>query len=150
MVVVLAHITVIAGQEAAFEAAARRLCAATLERERGIRHYEYVRRAEPSTYQATLAFDDYDAFLEHQASSHHHVIAGAMRELIAELRLERVEPVDGCSPLGSPVVDADADADADADEIAIEPSDESVLAARRDHYRTRYPLDRAPWWGGVR
>ncbi len=100
MVVVHAHITVLAGREAAFEAAARELAAVTLEREHGILRYEYTRLSEPATYQAVLAFDDYDAFIEHQASQHHHVIAaGDMRDMIASIRLERVDPVPGCSDL---------------------------------------------------
>ena len=100
MVVIHVHITVVAGRERAFEAAARELAAATLEREPGIRRYEYTRLSEPSTYQAVLAFDDYDSFIEHQASQHHHVIAGGdMRDMIASIRLERVDPVPGCSAL---------------------------------------------------
>ena len=145
MVVLLAHITVIAGRESAFEVAARELAAATLEREHGIRRYEYIRLSEPANYQATLAFDDYDAFIEHQASEHHHVIAGAMRELIAEIRLERVDPVLGCSPLAT-----EPDEDDGSERRSIEPADEEVLAARREHYRARYPLDGAAWWGEVR
>ncbi len=145
MVVVLAHITVVAGREAAFEVAARELAAATLEREHGIRRYEYMRLSEPAKYQATLAFDDYDAFIEHQASEHHHEIAGAMRELIAEIRLERVDPVLGCSPLAAEPAEGDG-----SEQRMIEPADEVVLAARREHYRARYPLDGAPWWGEVR
>jgi quinol monooxygenase YgiN len=142
MVVVVAHITVIAGCEAAFERAAAQLAAASLEHEPGLRRYEYVRLAERAQYQATLAFEDYDAFIEHQASSHHHVIAGAMRELIAELRLERVDPVAGCSALArtpSPEYRAVPDASG--------PIDEAAVRARRDHYRLRYPMHRAAWWG---
>ena len=144
MVVVHAHITVLPGREAAFEAAARELAAATLERERGIRRYEYTRLSKPATYQAVLAFDDYDAFIEHQVSQHHHVIAGAMRDLIASLRLERVDPVPGCSDLAP----HDAD-DRATEQRQIEPVDEAVLSSRSDEYRERYPLTPAAWWGAA-
>jgi quinol monooxygenase YgiN len=142
MVVIHAHITVVAGREGAFEAAARELAAATLEREPGIRRYDYTRLSEPATYLAVLAFDDYDAFIEHQASQHHHVIAGGdMRDMIASIRLERVDPVPGCSALAPP--------DADGEEIEqrqFEAVDEAVLASRYVRYRERYPLTPAPWW----
>ena len=100
--------------------------------------------SEPGCYQATLAFDDYDAFIEHQASQHHFVLAGAMKDTIATIRLERVDPVPGCSGL-SPV---------DHPEAAGEPAtlgsvDDSVLDARREHYRERYPMDAATWWGAM-
>lgn len=144
MVVVVAHITVVPGCEAMFERAARELTTQTLARERGIRRYEYLRLSDTGSYQATLAFVDYDAFLEHQASQHHFVIAGAMGDMIASLRLERVDPVPGCSALGAPPTDGALEP------AAIEPVDDSVLIARRDHYQERYPLDPAPWWVATR
>ena len=127
-----------------FEQVARQLAAATLEREPGIRRYEYLRMPGPGCYQATLAFDDYDAFIEHQASQHHFVLAGAMKDMIATIGLQRVDPVPGCSEL-SPVGRAPA-----ADEPgALGSVDDAELDARREHYRERYPLDSATWWGAV-
>ncbi|MEP7113291.1 MAG: antibiotic biosynthesis monooxygenase family protein [Ilumatobacteraceae bacterium] len=144
MVVVLAHITVVPGREAMFERAARELATVTLAQEPGIRRYEYLRLSDPGSYMATLAFDDYDAFVEHQASQHHFVIAGAMRDLITSLRLECVDPVPGCSELAMP----------NSAEETIEPTplgsvDESVLTTRGDHYRERYPLKPPTWWGAI-
>jgi quinol monooxygenase YgiN len=139
MVVVLAHISVVPGRESEFEAAAGQLAVATLQRERGIRRYEYIRLFAPSTYLATLAFDNYDAFIEHQASQHHFVIAGGMRDFIASIRIEHVDPVPGCSPLASSPPHTVGD--------EIEPVDAAVLGARSEHYRERYPLDAASWWG---
>ena len=142
MVVIYAHITVVPGREGAFEAAARELAAATLEREPGVRRYEYTRLSDPATYQAVLAFDDYDAFIEHQASQHHHVIAGGdMRDMIASIRLERVDPVPACSDLAP----HDAD-DPEIEQRQFQPVDEDVLASRRARYRQRYPLTAAAWW----
>ncbi|MEO8265036.1 MAG: antibiotic biosynthesis monooxygenase family protein [Ilumatobacteraceae bacterium] len=144
MVVVLAHISVAAGREAMFEQAARQLAAATLAREPGIRRYEYTRMSEPGCYQATLAFDDYDAFIGHQASQHHFVLAGAMKDMITTIRLERVDPVPGCSEL-SPIDRADAS----TEPTALGSVDDALLDARREHYRERYPLDAATWWGAT-
>ena len=144
MVVVLAHITVVPGREAMFERAARELAALTLKRERGIQRYEYLRMSDTGSYQATLAFEDYDAFLEHQASQHHVVIGGAMGDMIASLRLERVDPVPGCSEFAPPPTDGALEP------AAIEPVDDSVLIARSEHYRERYPLEPATWWSAMR
>jgi quinol monooxygenase YgiN len=144
MVVVLAHIAVVPGREAVFERVARELAAVTLEQEPGIRRYEYLRLSDPGSYLATLAFDDYDAFVEHQASQHHFVLAGAMRDLITSLRLERVDPVPGCSQLATP-----SSADTTTEPTPLGTVDESVLSTRRDHYRERYPLNAATWWGAM-
>ena len=144
MVVILAHITVVPGREAMFERAASELAALTMKHESGIRRYEYVRLAETGSYQATLAFEDYDAFLQHQASQHHAVIAGAMGDMIASLRLERVDPVPGCSELAPPTTAGEFEA------TTIEPVDDAVLVARTDHYRERYPLDPPTWWSAIR
>lgn len=142
MILLLAHISVVAGREAAFEALARELATATVARETGVRRYEYTRLAEPSRYLATLAFDDYEAFIAHQASEHHFVIAGAMRDIIANIELERVELVPGCSPLAEPfevtpirsLIDVDGE----------------TLADRSAQYRNRYPLAPSQWWGELR
>ena len=134
MIVVLAHITVVTGCEAAFEMAARDLAAATLERERGIRRYEYVRLSEPAKYHATLAFDDYDAFIEHQASEHHVALTDAMKPLMEHISLERLDPI-APGPSDEPGA------------IAEVPSD--VLEDRRERYRARYPFPVASWWGIV-
>lgn len=127
-----------------FERAAGELAAVTLEQEPGIRRYEYLRLADPGSYLATLAFDDYDAFVEHQASQHHFVLAGAMRDFITSLRLERVDPVPGCSDLAT-----SGPAGETIEPTPLGSVDESVLASRRDHYRQRYPLTPATWWGAM-
>ncbi len=139
MVVLFAHIHVATGREAEFEALARELTVATLERESGVRRYEYTRLHQPGRYHATLAFEDYDAFIVHQASEHHVVIAGAMRDLIADMDLERVDPVEGCSPLGG-----------EAPSTGVRPLEEpdaATMEERAAKYRDRYPLTQAAWWG---
>jgi quinol monooxygenase YgiN len=138
MFVLHAHITVFPGREAAFEAAARALAIASTTNEPGLRRYEYSRCEEPGTYLAELAFADFDAFIEHQASQHHVVIGAAMRELIDSLRLERVEPVAGCSPLAPHPGELDPTSSFGA-------VDEEELDRRRADYRGRYPQ-----WGATR
>ncbi len=99
MATILAHIQVHAGRERDFEAVARALHADTHARERGVRHYEYWRGAEPGLYYALLAFDDFHAFLEHQTSAHHESASPRLGELIRAMRLEWVDPVAGASKL---------------------------------------------------
>jgi hypothetical protein len=71
-----------------------------------------------------------------------------MSDLIATIRLERVDPMPGCSPLASPT-DAVTDSGA-AEAASFELADEAELAARRDRYRNRYPMHAAGWWGATR
>ena len=98
MATILAHIQVHEGSEAAFEAIARDLHAATA-REPGKRHYEYWRAAKAGLYYCLLAFDDFHAFLAHQTSDHHEAASPKLGELIAKIRLEWVDPVPGASDL---------------------------------------------------
>jgi quinol monooxygenase YgiN len=141
MVVLFAHIRVVEGREAEFEALAQELTVATLERESGVRRYEYTRLHQPGRYHATLAFDNYEAFIVHQASQHHAAIAGAMRDLIGDMDLERVDPVPGCSPLSEA-----------ATAVVVRPLEEpdaKTMEDRAAKYRDRYPLTQAAWWGAV-
>lgn len=98
MATILAHIHVHPGREPEFEALARELFRATATEPRK-RHYEYWRGAEPSLYYCLLAFDDFHAFLTHQTSDHHEAASPKLGELIAKMRLEWVDPVDGASEL---------------------------------------------------
>lgn len=99
MATILAHIHVVEGREADFEAVAKALHRATLERESAVRHYEYWRGAQPSLYYCLLAFDDFHAFLAHQTSDHHESASPKLGELIADMKLEWVDPVSGASRL---------------------------------------------------
>jgi len=99
MATILAHISVRDGREADFEAVARELHAQTHARESGVRHYEYWRAADPGHYYCLLAFDDFDAFLAHQTSDHHEAAAPGLGELIADMKLEWVDPISGGSKL---------------------------------------------------
>lgn len=99
MATILAHIHVHPGREAEFEAVAGRLHEETLERETGVRHYEYWRGAEESLYYCLLAFDDFHAFLAHQTSEHHEAASPRLGELIRDMKLEWIDPVGGASKL---------------------------------------------------
>ena len=141
MLVILAHITVRAGCTARFEALARQLAYESVSREAGLRRYEYFRREEPETFLAVMAFADQGAFLAHQASEQHHVLAGAMRDLIADIRLERIDPVPGCSilaPLGAVAVTPARP--------ELRPATDAELTARTEHYQQRYPMPPMSWW----
>ena len=98
MATILAHIRVVPGGEARFEAIARELYRATQQEPR-CRRYEYWRGAEPRLYYSLLAFDDFNAFLEHQTSDHHEDASPRLGELIEDIRLEWVDPVDEASDL---------------------------------------------------
>ena len=99
MATILAHIRVHGGRERDFEAIARELHRRTHERETGARHYEYWRGAEPGLYYCLLAFDDFHAFLAHQTSDHHESASPKLGELIRDMKLEWVDPVDAASKL---------------------------------------------------
>jgi quinol monooxygenase YgiN len=98
MATILAHIQVHPGRAADFEQVARELFSASSE-EPGKRYYEYWRAATPGLYYCLLAFDDFHAFLEHQTSDHHETASPRLGELIENLKLEWVDPVEGASPL---------------------------------------------------
>jgi quinol monooxygenase YgiN len=130
MATILAHIKVNEGCAERFEAIAASLFASTHAEESGIERYEYWRAQKPLRYYALLAFVDYRAFLAHQSSEHHEAFTEELGELIDEMRLEWVDPVESASHLGST---RPQDLGADASEL--ERSYDAVMAPRI-----------APWW----
>lgn len=137
----LAHIVLRSGSTPEFEELARQLAHESVTREVGLCRYEYFRREEPDHFVAMMAFDDYRDFIAHQASEHHFVLAGAMRDMIVEIRLERIDPIPGCSTL-APVGDA-TDLSVRSD---LSPPTDAELAARSEHYQRRYPSSLVSWW----
>lgn len=99
MATILAHIELHDGCEREFERVARALHRATHANETGVRHYEYWRAAAPGHYYCLLAFDDFHAFLAHQTSEHHEAASPGLGELIRDMKLEWVDPVDRASLL---------------------------------------------------
>jgi quinol monooxygenase YgiN len=98
MSTILAHISIHPGREAEFEDLVRTLHAAT-QAEPGKHHYEYWRGATPSLYYCLLAYENFNAFINHQTSDHHEQASPILGELIADMTLEWVDPVGGASDL---------------------------------------------------
>ncbi len=99
MATILAHIKIKPGSEKKFEDIARALYEGTHKHEKNVKRYEYWKGAEPGLYYTLLSFDDYHGFLEHQSSDHHETAAAPLGDVIADIRLEWVNPLDGASPL---------------------------------------------------
>jgi quinol monooxygenase YgiN len=98
MATILAHIQVHPGCEREFEAVSCELFGAS-QAETGMRRYEYWRGATHGLYYCLLAFDDFYAFLAHQTSDHHEAASPTIGDLVSNLRLEWVDPVQGASDL---------------------------------------------------
>lgn len=99
MATILAHIQVKPGSEKKFEEIARALYDGTHTHEKNVKRYEYWKGAAPGLYYTLLSFDDYHGFLEHQSSDHHETAAAGLGEVIQDLKLEWVNPLEGASPL---------------------------------------------------
>ncbi len=130
MATILAHITVRAGAEAEFEAISRELYELSHTTEAGLLRYEYWRGSEPSTYYTLLAFTDFAAFIAHQTSEHHEAASPQLGSVLAGLRLEWVDPMQGASPLPS----------TEAQDLSGS-TDELTRA-----YAKRFAAQVAPWW----
>lgn len=134
MATILAHIRIKPGLEAAFERTAQAMFVSSHGREPNLKRYEYWRSQTAGEYYCLLAFDDFMGFMKHQSSSHHEAAAEPLTEMIAELKLEWVDPVQGASPLPptrSQTVPPDADA-----------------VVRR--YAEMMPVVMADWWAPLR
>jgi len=131
---VIAHIRVVEGAEARFEAIARGLFRVSHDTEPALRRYEYWRGEQPRTYGALIACDDFRGFIAHQTSAHHESAAPELKPLIESLHLEWIDPVQGASDL--PPTDMQA-ASPDADALTRS-------------YTERYAAQIASWWLALR
>ncbi len=134
MATILAHLTVKPGMASRFEEIAAALHRETHEREAGVRRYEYWRGSEENTYYTLLSFDSFLDFLAHQTSPHHEGATPQLRDVLAGIRLEWVDPVEGAAPL---VRTASQEVPPDADELTRT-------------YATRFAAEIAPWWEELR
>jgi hypothetical protein len=132
----LAHIQIHTGSEAEFERIAADIWTATHRDEPAMRRYEYWRGAEVGCYYTLGSFDGYLGFIAHQVSEHHVEPTAALREVIASIRLEWIDPVAGAS-----------DTNLSATDNAPLPSDASPLA---HGYARRQPAETQPWWSPLR
>lgn len=130
MATILAHITVKPGTAERFEQIAHELFAGTHANETRMNRYEYWRGADVNTYYTLLSFDSFVGFLEHQTSEHHESASPALGEVIAGMRLEWVDPIQGASPLSPTSQEA----------IGDDASDLMKL------YSKRYAVSVADWW----
>jgi len=130
MATFIAHIKVLPGYEAAFEAMERGLYEGTHAGEPRMRRYECWRGQEERTYYVLESFDAYEGFLEHQVSGHHDTLTADFRNWIESFWIEWLDPVQGASPL---VTTVDAGAPPGASE-------------QMRSYAERMPVEIAPWW----
>lgn len=130
MATILAHIQVKPGSEKKFEEIARALYKATHKHEKNVKRYEYWKGAEPGLYYTLLSFDDYHAFLNHQASDHHETETAGLGDLVADLKLEWVNPLEDGSPLAQTAMQ---DMPADANDVV-------------KRYFEMMPAEVQDWW----
>ena len=131
MATILAHIRIHPGREPEFEKVATELHRESHAIETGLRRYEYWRGQETGLFYCLLAFDDFDAFLDHQTSPHHEGAAPQLGELIRDISLEWVDPVPGA-------------ADLPPTRAGSVPEDAEEL---RKTYGKLYAAKLADWWG---
>jgi quinol monooxygenase YgiN len=134
MASILAHITIKPGKERAFEDIIRPLFTRSHAEEKALKRYEYWRGQEPGRYYTLLAFDDYNGFLIHQSSPHHEDAVPALSDVIADIRLEWLDPIQGASPLPPTAPQAVSD---NAPDLAKK-------------YAAMIPVAMADWWTDLR
>jgi quinol monooxygenase YgiN len=127
---VLATVVVREGRTADFEALARQIWEATHAHETGVQRYEYSRAEADRTYYVSMLFDDYEAFLVHQASPHHTDLAGQMRDIYERIDLQFTQPVQGGFGVPEPRT----------------PRGVSISEELQAKYRDRYPEPHPSWW----
>ena len=129
MATLLAHIKIKPGKEDKFEAITADMVKQTLETETGVLRYEYWKGQEENFYYCLLSFDDKWAFYRHQMSPHHE--GHDFADVLADIKLEYVDPVEGAGGDLPETKDPDLPEDADDD-----------LKTAQE----RYPLDIPGWW----
>ena len=134
MSTLIAHITVVEGGEATFEALAQELYEISHRVETGLRRYEYWRGAQPRHYYAIVACDDFRAFIAHQTSDHHEAFGPRLGTVMESIRLEFVDPVQGASDL--PATDM---------QQPLPGADDLTVA-----YSARFAAGVADWWTPLR
>ncbi len=133
MATILAHINIHPDREAEWETLVRELYAST-QTESGKLHYQYWRGNEPGLYYCLLAFEDFNSFIAHQTSDHHESASPIMQDMIADMKLEWVDPVTGASDL--PATNSQA-----------LPENANELTTQ---YHSLFAADVADWWQPLR
>ena len=131
MATLLAHIRIKSGKEAKWEAIMADMVKQTFATEDGMVRYEYWKGQEENVYYCLLSFRDKWAFYHHQMSDHHE--GHDFADVLADIKLEYVDPVKGAggglAPTEDPALPVDA---GDAMRTAQE----------------RFPLSIPAWWTG--
>jgi quinol monooxygenase YgiN len=129
MTTLLAHIRIKPGKEAKWEAIIADMVEQTFATEEGVVRYEYWKGQEPLSYYCLLSFRDKWAFYHHQMSDHHE--GHDFADVLADIRLEYVDPVKGAGGGLAPTLDPPLPADAPA----------AMATAQQ-----RFPLAIPAWW----
>ena len=128
MTSLLAHIKIKPGKEEKWEAIMADMVEQTFTHETGVRRYEYWKGQEENAYYCLLSFDDKAAFYRHQMSDHHE--GHDFGDVLAGIRLEYLDPVQGAGGGLAPTVDAPVD------------TGDAAMATAQE----RFPLDIPAWW----
>ncbi len=131
MTTLLAHIQIKPGKEAKWEGIMHDMVTETFGTEDGVLRYEYWKGQEPLSYYCLLSFKDKWAFYHHQMSDHHE--GHDFADVLAGIRLEYIDPVEGAGGGLPPTTDPALEDDAS----------EAMRTAQE-----RFPLAIPAWWGG--
>lgn len=129
MTTLLAHIRIKPGKESKWEAIMADMVAQTFANETGVTRYEYWKGQEENAYYCLLSFADKWAFYRHQMSPHHE--GHDFADVLADIRLEYVDPVKGAGGGLARTEDLPLPPDADDD----------LRTAQM-----RFPLSIPTWW----
>lgn len=129
MTTLLAHIRIKSGKEEKWEAIMHDMVTQTFATEKQVRRYEYWKAQEENCYYCLLSFTDKWAFYDHQMSDHHE--GHDFADVLADIRLEYVDPVAGAGGGLAPTADPPLSAGA---------SETHRLAQQR------FPLAIRAWW----
>ncbi len=131
MTTLLAHIRIKPGKEEKWEAIMADMVAQTFATETGVNRYEYWKGQEKNFYYCLLSFDDKWAFYRHQMSDHHE--GHDFADVLADIKLEYIDPVAGAGGDLKPTIDAPLGDD---------------MGEEMKTGQERFPLDIADWWTG--
>jgi quinol monooxygenase YgiN len=127
----LAHLKIKPGMAEKWEAIMRDMVKETFAHETGVKRYEYWKGEGELSYYCLLSFDDKWAFYAHQMSPHHE--GHDFAEVLADIRLEYVDPVDGAGGGLARTEDPPLPADATEEQRTAQ---------------ERFPLTIPAWWAG--
>jgi len=131
MTTLLAHITIKAGKEEKWEAIIQDMVKQTFAHEDGVIRYEYWKGQAERSYYCLLSFKDKRAFYHHQMSDHHE--GQDFADVLEDITLEYLDPVDGAGGGLPPTVDT--------------PLAEDATEAQKTA-QSLYPLAIPAWWAG--